>query len=270
MKRFFTVLTLMAMLVATWATPALADLEDAIEDGDAGVQLLTPTTATVTRGDDVWVMLNWTAFGDGLDEVEDFELRLRKNPPKNVEVGYPTNTVDHTSTWDNDILTVGEVDYTALNVVVDEAYGKNKVKLKLEATFTVDGERFEQRFDLEIPVVSFEGDPVEQVTDDWGSAPAGTVSWFEIDFVGHAPAVTDFSVVLSEPGGVSLTYPQGDHTSLHFDDVLQDRETDVVRVYLETAEMAPGTYEFEITCTYTYDGDRLTEFGTVTLEITAP
>ena len=263
----------MAMVVATWATPASAkksDLEEAIDDGDAGVQLLTETAATVTRGDDVWVMLNWTAFGDMFDGVDDFEVRLRKNPPKNVEVGYPTNTVDHTSTWDNDVLSVGEVDYTALNVVVDEEYGKDKVKLKLEATFSVDGEALEQRFDLEIPVVSFEGDPIVQVTEDWGSAPAGTVSWFEIDFVGHAPAVTDFSVVLSEPGGVLLTYPQGDSTSLHFDDVLQDRETDVVRVYLETADMVPGMYEFDVTCTYTYDGDQMTEYGTVALEITAP
>lgn len=273
MKRFFTVLTLMAMVVATWATPASAkksDVEEAIDDGDAGVQLLTETAATITRGDDVWIMLNWTAYGGVFDAVEDFQVRLRKNPPNHVSVDYPVNTADHTSTWDNDVLTVGEVDYTALHVVVGDQYGKNEVKLKLEATYSVDGETFEQRFDLEIPVVSFEGDPIEQVTRDWGTASVGSVGWFEVGFVGHAPAVTDFSVVLSEPGGALLTYPQGDHTSLHFDDVLQDRETDVVRVYLATDAMVPGTYEFDVTSTYTYDGDRLTEVGTVTLEITAP
>lgn len=273
MKRFLIVVMVVATFLATMALPALADdddIEDAIDDGDAGVRLLTRETAAVTRGDDVWVMLNWTSFGRVIDGVDDFQVRLRKKPPKDVEVAYPVNTGDHTSLWDDDALAVGEVDYTALNVVVSGDYKKDTIKLKLEATYTVDGERFEQRFDLEIPVVSFEGDPVEQVTHDWGTATAGEAAWFEIAYAGQAPSVTEFEVVISGPGGVAVTYPQGDYTSLHFDDVLESRETDVVRVYLETAGLESGDHVFDVKCVYSYNGERVSEEDTVTLEITAP
>ena len=132
------------------------------------------------------------------------------------------------------------------------------------------GEEFEQRFELEIPVVTFEGDPVEQITSDWGTATAGTASWQEIAYAGMAPSVTDFAVVLGEPAGMAVTYPQGDHTSLHFDDVLESRETDVVRVYVETAGMEPGTHVIEVKCVYTYNGETRSETETVSFTITAP
>lgn len=270
MKRFFTVLMAMATFLATMTLPALADIEDAIEDGEAGVRLLTTTTAAVTRGDDVWVMLNWTAFGDGFDGVEDFEVTLRKRAPNGVTVDYPENTVDHTSLWDNNSLSVGEIDYTALNVAVDGDYNKNEIKLRLNLRFTVDGEPFRQRHTVTIPVVSFEGDPVEQVTHDWGTANAGDAAWYEIAFAGQAPEVTDFSVVITQPAGMNVVYPQGSHTSLHFDDVLESRETDVVRIFVQTAAMEPGDYVLTVECDYTHNGRQVTETDTVTFTITAP
>lgn len=272
MKKVFTVLTLLAMVLTTWAAPALADdddIEDAIEDGDAGIRLLTRQTAAVTRGDDVWVMINWTAFGKAIDGVDDFEVTLRKNPPRGVTVEYPENTVDHTSLWDNRTLSVGEVDYTALHVVVDSTYRSSEARVQLNVNFTVNGERFRERYSVTVPVVTFEGDPVEQVTDDLGTS-SGQPAWFEIAYAGQAPSVSDFAVVVDGPAGLDVTYPQGDFTSLHFDDVLESRETDVVRLYLDTTGVSPGTHVIDVKCTYVYNGRSVSEADTVTLTVTAP
>ncbi len=43
-----------------------------------------------------------------------------------------------------------------------------------------------------------------------------------------------------------------------------------MRIHLETVAMAPGLYDFDVTSTYTYNGDRITEHDTVTLQVTAP
>lgn len=270
MRRTFALLTMIALLSGLATAPAFADLEDAIEDGDAGVRLLTPTTAAVTRGDDGWVALNWTAFGSQLEDVEDFEVTLRKNPPRHVDVAYSDTTVDHASLWDNDVLSVGEVDYTALHIDVGEDYNRNTIRLRLVVSYTADGQRFSDRHNITVPVVDFSGQPIEQVTDDWGTANAGDAAWYEIAFAGQAPAVTDFSVVVTEPSGMVVTYPQGTHTSLHFDDVLESRETDVVRLYIETAGMVAGEHTLTVECNYTYEGRRITETDTLTITITAP
>lgn len=269
MKRVLVLVMVIASLTSA-ALPAFADIEDAIDDGEAGVRLLTSETAAITRGDDGWVVLNWTAFGDVIDGVEDVSVTLRKKAPKDVTVTYPANTGTYTSLWDNDVLSVGEVDFTALHVDVAEGYKKDEIKLDLNLSFSVEGERFRERHSIIVPVVTFTGQPVEQVTHDWGAASPTDARWFEIAFAGLAPAVTDFSVVVVEPAGMAVTYPQGSHTSLHFDDVLESRETDVVRLYIDPLAMSPGQHTVTVESTYTYDGQQLTDTDTVTITITAP
>ena len=112
----------------------------------------------------------------------------------------------------------------------------------------------EKRVVTEVTVIV--GDGARRTTRRMPVAvPAGEGGWVEVRYTGMAPSVDRFSVVVSDTDGLAITYPQyGTATSLHHDAVLEDRETDVVRFYVDTSDVAPGTYGLTLEATYAKGG----------------
>lgn len=111
----FAVLSLSATSVSAQTTT----LPEVDGSGDAVVAMLTFETAEVTPGFDSWVAITWSG------EVTDArEFRVTSKGTDQIEVGYPSNTADHSSLYWDDVLSPGEIDYTALRLTVDPGAGK--------------------------------------------------------------------------------------------------------------------------------------------------
>lgn len=273
-------LVLALLMVMATAAPAFAARGDEgerekkkkEEDGRVGVVLLTDRLPAVTAGDTVWVALTWEARG-----VEATGFRVVATKAKGVEVAYPTNTGDHTSLMADDVLSDGELDFTSLRLTVP--YGsKKKVEVELEVTYQVDGRtshevlvgkklKRKKKVKLEIPVETFTGADVAQVGTDPQTVAAGSGGWVDVVYTGYAPRVEDIRVVVTDAVGLPIEYPQQGYTSLVHDAVLEDGETDVARVYVDTSGAAPGTYQLAVEATWTKAGEtgRLTGVVPVTV-----
>ena len=237
--------------------------------------LLTDQVPAVTAGDTVWIALTWAAQG-----VEATGFRVVATKAKGVDVAYPANTVDHTSLMADDTLSDGEMDFTSLQLTVP--YGtKKKVEIELEVTYQVDGQTSHEvlvgskrekkkKVKLKVPVETYTGTDVGQVSLDPQTIVAGSGGWIDIAYTGYAPRVDDFQVVVTDASGLPLEYPQGAYTSLVHDAVLEDGETDVARVYVDTSGAAPGDYQFAVEATWTKAGSPGSLTGTVPVTIVAP
>ncbi|MFV1970063.1 MAG: hypothetical protein ACC683_03545 [Acidimicrobiia bacterium] len=267
MKRTLTVF-LAAALLATFATPALAGDE-------AKVQLKTKKTAAVVEGDTAWVAISWMAKKA---DASDFRITASTNNA-GVTISYPENTDPHSSLWDTDTLSNGEIDFTSLQVSVP--YGSKDVKLIVAATWTSDGKKQSKDYKVKVPVARFKGDDVAQSTDDVGSVPIATAaeldnasddgkgSWLGVDWTGLAPVVEKVQMTVTGPKGLVITYPgEGSFTSLYYDDTLEDSETDTARFRVDTSGMTAGKYTLDLELSYTIDGEKRSVKGQVSFEVT--
>ncbi|MFP3915463.1 MAG: hypothetical protein ACLFWM_11355 [Actinomycetota bacterium] len=233
-------------LVATLAVPVSAQVDDSSQ---GGVVRLTKTAAAVTEGTSGWVTLNWTAQGG---EATSFRVTARA-AREGVVVGYPENTGDHTSLYWDDILSDGEIDYTALHVSVPAGVSES-VDLTLEVSYDWNGRTRTETMGLVVPVAAYEGAPLETLTDDLGEVEEGTQTWLDLWYTAPGPPVEGVAVTV-QGDGAAVTYPGlGDASGLSSDPDLDTGEKDVARFRLDTAGMAPGSHTLTVTAAYALGG----------------
>ncbi len=256
MKHRIITAAIAALLVIGTASPAVAKGPEA--------DLKTKKTATIVAGDTSWVAVNWQGKGG---DVTNFKVVAEA--PSGVEVTYPENTPGFTGLMNGHVLSEKELDFTALQVSVPYSQTK-KFKIKLSVTYEADGETVADDFDVTVPVAEYEADQdVAQVTDSLGSISSGDSAWMEIDFAGLAPMVEGFDVVVSDTAGLAVGYPSaGASTSLFFNSVLEDNETDFAAIRVDTTGAAPGTYNLGLKVSYTKGGQTKTFDGTLVLTVT--
>lgn len=246
---------LTSALVLGAPTAASAELleSDNVRNGRSRVAspiLLTDRKISWTTGSSGWVQLSWTAKG----EVENFQV-VAKSPQKDVTVSYPDNTANHTSLMVDDALQTNEIDYTSLYIETGPDTPKN-FNVSIEASWTVDGKEYRGRKTLGFRGVAFEGDAFAVMTDSATAVAGGDGSenWLELGYLGQAPSTTGFSVRVE--GDVPVYHPQEEFTSLHHDDELLAKETDVARVWFDPDAIEPGTYELTVVVDYQLGSDR--------------
>lgn len=247
---------IVALLVIGTASPAIAKGPEA--------NLKTKNTATIVAGDTSWVAINWQ--GKGRDITN---FKVVAEAPSGIGVTYPENTPGFTGLMNGHVLSDKEMDFTALQLSVPYTQTK-KFKIKLFVSYDVEGTTVEDDFDVTVPVVVYQADQdVAQVTDSFGSILSGESAWMEIDFTGLAPMVEQFDVVVSDPAGFAVSYPQAhSSTSLYFNNVLEDNETDFAAIRVDTTGVGPGTYNLGLKVSYTMAGRTKTFDGTLTLTVT--
>ena len=195
MKHRIITTAIVTLLVIGTASPAIAKGPEA--------NLKTKNTATIVAGDTSWVAINWQGKGGDITN-----FKVVAEAPSGVEVTYPENTPGFTGLMNGHVLSEKEMDFTALQVSVPYSQTK-KFKIKLLVSYDADGTTVEDDFDVTVPVAVYQADQdVAQVTDSAGSIPSGESAWMEIDFTGLAPMVEGFDVVVSDPAGLTVSYPQ--------------------------------------------------------------
>jgi hypothetical protein len=256
MKHRIITTAIAALLVIGTASPAIAKGPEA--------DLKTKKTATIVAGDTSWVAINWEGKGG---DVTNFKVVAEA--PNGVEVTYPENTPGFTGLMNGHVLSEKEMDFTALQISVPYTQTK-KFKITLFVSYEADGQTVEDDFDLTVPVAEYQADEdVAQMTDSVGSIVTGESAWMEVDFTGLAPMVEGFDVVVSDPAGLTVSYPQAHaSTSLYFNNVLEDNETDFAAIHVDTTGAAPGTYNLGLKVSYTMAGQSKTFDGTLTLTVT--
>lgn len=255
-------LVLTAALVLT-ATPASATPQHRVD-------LKTMSAATVTAGSSVWIVLMWKAPDV---PVTDFQVTV-PHPPAGVTIEYPwigmpATPGTFTSLYHSDRLGPGEMDYTALRLTVP--YDARKFRMNVRASYTVDGRTVAETKKVEVPVVTYKGTDVAQVTTDGGSVVAGDATWISISYAGMAPSAGNFRLTAAAPAAFTISYPSDrSATSLNRDDQLEWGETDVARFRLDTTGVEPGVYTIDLTANYTKGAETLSLPGSVTVSVVAP
>ena len=242
MRRWIVTALASALLLAV-AAPANADRAGKVE-------LLSERAAAVVVGDTVWLAFTWRAHGD----LTDFRVVVRR--ADEAVVAYPENTATYTAPYQSPHLMDGEIDYTAIRVHVPASMEQRSkdVKLQLEASWDDSGRRRSAIHNVKVPIAFYEGADVAQVTDVIEVA-AGEGTWVEVAYAGLAPLIERFSVVIDSSAPVPITYPgYGSDTSLHHDAALEDGETDVVRFFVDAADVKPGEFELTLLASYARGG----------------
>lgn len=236
---------------------------DAQRNKGADPELQTRETATLVAGEAAWVALNWLGTG----EATDVRVRAENIRGSNeASWGYPTNTGDYTAPARDATLQDGELDYTALQITVPYRQDK-KFKLDLRVTWNDDRGARSESYSVTVPVTTFDGEDVKQVTSDV-QVFSEEDTWVEVAYTGGAPRIEDFSArVVGDTQGVVVYPGDDDATSLHHDDVLLADETDVVRFLVLTSDMPPGDHDFQVEVSYTKGNDQITETFDLTAEV---
>jgi len=167
------------------------------------------------------------------------------------------------------VLSEKEMDFTALKLSVPYTQTK-KFKLSLSVGYSVDGVPEQESFDVTVPVTTYQADrDLAQVTDSLSSIAGGDSAWVAVSFTGLAPKVEGFDLVVADPAGMLVSYPEpGSSTSLFHDSTLEDNETDYAAFRLDTAGVAQGTYSIALKISYIMAGAMKTLDGTVSVQVT--
>ena len=267
MKTRIILLLALAMILAT-AGPAMAAPKD------VNIDLRSPKTAAVTAGDTAWVALDWLAKGG---DADDFKLRIKASGGVGIWYPYKTGNPDewadddrtYTSLYADKMLSESELDFTAVRLEVP-ADAPQFVDLELTVTYTSNGKGKTDLFKAKVPIVQYEGQDLEQLSDAQALA-AGTTEtvaspWVEVSYAGFAPVLENFSVSVTDTAGLEIAYPlDGSSTSLSHNSILEAGETDYVAFKL--IEPPPGTYVLAIEATYTKGGTPYSLPGSLTVNI---
>ncbi len=221
------------------------------------IQVRTPKTSAVVEGDTAWVTVSLR----GLVDVEDlrFTATLAGEP-----VAYPENTVDHSGPYNGYSLDRDEIDYVAFQVTAPQIeQSKQYVDFTLSATWTGEGEQREGSLTIAVPVIEFNGEPYELVSDEITISEEAN-GWVNLAMAGLTPRIEDVRVSIVEPDGLDIHYPQETYTSLLRDAVLEDGETDQANLRLGEAHWGQ-TIDVEVRVDYVVDAEPLTRTHTVTI-----
>jgi len=266
MKRALTILISTSLLILS-ATPALAaaGAAPALAVSRANVNLQTTRTAAIVEGDTAWIALSWTAKKA---DVTDFRV-VAKTRTAGVTISYPDNTGTYTSLMNDSTLSAGEIDFSSLRVSVP--YGARRVILVVNATWIdAAGVTQSMNYKAQIPVAGFIGDDIAQLTDNAGPVPVKAPTWLGVEWTGIAPSLNKVQMTVSGPAGIAISYPEntGKYTSLHYDDTLEDGETDIAKFLVDASAITPGKYTLDVVLTYTKGTESKAVKGQVSFEVT--
>lgn len=246
----------LAILVAG-ATPALA------QGKSVKVEVQLRQTAAVVAGDTAWIAIDWLAR-DG--DAENFQVVINKIDD-GVAYSYPENTGTYTSLWSDDLLSENELDFTAIKLEVPYD-ARSHLNLQVMATYVSNGKAEQKRFEILVPIVTYTGEDLQQITTDLGTIEPAAGQWVEVHYAGFAPLLDDFAVTVTDPAGLAIVYPNyGTSTSLDHNASLEDNETDVVRFRIDADELSVGTHTLHIEATYAKGGVPGSLPGTVTVTV---
>jgi len=238
-------------LIAALATGAIASTvlipAAAADSAPKNEPVLTSDTLpAITKGATVWVNLMWV--GDG--NIDDFKITVPTgdDPEEDPIIAYPENTVDHSGPMEGYQLSDHEIDFTAVQVTIDDEFEESGFKLKVEATWTADGKAKKKTFKIKVPVIDHSGDDWAQVNDSASIASGVDDGWIDMKIAGLAPKSEDVEFRIKTDAGTAPYLPQGTWTGPDNDALIEMGETDTVRFYLEPGTVAPGTYDlvFEV------------------------
>ncbi len=256
MKTLRRLSALFLIVVPTMVLPSAAMAKPSVE-------LLTKNTAAVTAGADAWMVLNWTASED----IRDFKVVATK-VSSGATVDYPTNLGSWTGLMGGHELLADEIDFSAMKVSVPAGYSKKDVKVDLKVSYTVGGKATSDKVSIKVPVAIYTGQALSHVSTD-ATVAGGDVGWISMAFAGHAPATSDFSLVIDDPAGLVLSYPSGrSSTSFQRDARLTAGETDFAAVLVDATYAEPGEYTVTFTATYTASTGPESMSGTATITVT--
>ncbi len=254
--RFRVVFLSLAMVVAG-ATPALA------QGKSVKIEAQVKQTAAVVAGDTAWITIDWLAR-DG--DAENFQVVVNKID-SGIGFSYPENTGSYTSLWADDLLSENELDFTAIKLEVPYD-ARRHLNLQVVASYLADGRPQEKRFEILVPIVTFSGEDLQQVTSDLGTIEPVAGQWVDVQYAGFAPLLEDFAVTVTDSAGLAIVYPAyGTSTSLVHDATLEDNETDLVRFRIDADELSTGAHTLQIEATYTKGGVSGSLPGTITVTI---
>ncbi len=259
MMRRLTILLTVFALAATLLVPA-ASAQAPPEEVKLtkSIQIRTSKTAAVVSGDTASLTVSIRAKNP-VDDVR-FTATLEDG-----SVTYPANTVDHSGPYNGYEMDKKETDYVAFNVTVPAGVErKTSLGLELTATWTEDGKALTGTATVKVPVVPFNGDPFQVLTDTVAVTEADN-GWVGISLTGLAPRVEGVQVRIVDPEGLDIYYPLETHTSLHGDDLLEDGETDDARFRVNES-LWGQTSEVSVEVSYTLDGTDASMVHPVTIE----
>ena len=144
------------------------------------------------------------------------------------------------------------------------------MRLAVTATWVQSGESRSRTYQVFVPSARYRGEDVVLVTLMAGSVPVATPTWLGVEWSGLAPRLENVTMIVAGPVGISIVYPaEGPSTSLHYDDLLEDGETDVARFLVDASGLTPGSYALDVTLTYMRGGTGGPAAGTVSFDVTA-
>lgn len=225
-------------------------------------ELLTVDAPALTAGASSWIAVTWIGGAD----VGDFRVTARPiGGSADVVIGYPENTGSYTSLYNDAELSSSEVDFTALHLTIPYGVG-GKVQLQLDVTYDDAGHSRQKVYVIQVPVVTHTGGDLDLVTSEASVPAAG--GWVPVWFTGVAPSLTDFQLAVSGPDLPGVAYP-GDRTStsLFYDAVLLQGESDYAAFRALTDGLAPGSYDVEVVATYRKGEETGTFVGAITLVV---
>lgn len=226
------------------------------EDLEDSIDIRTNKTAAVLAGDTAWITVSIRGEAD-VDDVR-FTATLDGQP-----VVYPENTVDHSGPYNGYGLNEKETDYVAFQVTAPMVERKTNLPLVLQVSWTEDGSPRSGSETVKVPVVRYNGEPYELVSDQLNISEADD-GWVRVGLAGLAPQLDDVRVAVSSPTGLTIHYPQETYTSLLRDARLEDGETDEANFRLGEEHWGQSI-DIEVRVDYTLGGEAMTRTHLVTI-----
>jgi hypothetical protein len=212
--------------------------------GDFAVDTPSPA-ASVTAGSSLWVPIQFTA----LSRLLDFQVTLSSN---SLTFGYPSNTGDYTSFFQDSFINVGFSDFVAVrvtapptasagiaNAVLDVAWTSTEAQqssfpITFEVLAAGSSKRSTLSSDLSLPVSDF-------------AVPADKAFWILVNIVGgDTDLVGAYATLQSLPGVLSVGYPSSSSSFSTIGNI--DAGANVFAPIQVTA--AEGTIQSNLTITY--------------------
>lgn len=232
-RPFFTLIA--AALVMNLFAPAAT----AAKPGD--LELRTDEVPAMLPGEASWVNVMWRAKGA---PVSDVVVTVRG---QSLPVSYPSGR-DHTSFTDLPELGAEMMDFTAVKIEMPASASKRS-KLKVRVEYTSEGQRIvKDNLTINVPVREPGDTPWVRTTDEV-AVQSGTPAWVHVFFEGIRPT-SDFTLTATAPSGATVHYPTGRaDSSLRGDVQLDPTEKDYIGLLVDPGELAPGTYQLQLSVT---------------------
>lgn len=231
--------------VAMLSTIAVVSPAAADDDDDHVLRMTNSDEMSMVRGSNGWINIGLTSRA----ELQNVRIIVRESD-RGTEVTYP-GYGNSAGLSQGSVLPSGGMDVARFRLSTT-SQSDDEIELDIIAEWEQDGRfRRAEIGEIEVELRNYRGADYEFLNRPAtvSSTGDGAGNWVEMDFLGIAPINSDFEVRVKK-GLDEVYYPQGTYTSLHHDDRLDSGETDVARIWIDPATVAPGTYTVEIEVKY--------------------